>query len=111
MKGESLRIHRRQFAYDTYVKALLMRTHNICFHGEVRKIFLPYTCYLELCNVYSCYGVYWFQVGDGTTSVVLLAGEFLKQAKPFIEENVHPQIVIKAFRRGAALVRFKKLLP
>lgn len=43
------------------------------------------------------------EVGDGTTSVVLLAGEFLKQAKPFIEENVHPQIVIKAFRRAAYL--------
>lgn len=33
-----------------------------------------------------------FQVGDGTTSVVLLAGEFLKAAKPFVEEGVHPQV-------------------
>ena len=32
------------------------------------------------------------QVGDGTTSVVLLAGEFLKAAKPFVEEGVHPQV-------------------
>lgn len=32
------------------------------------------------------------QVGDGTTTVVLLAGEFLKAAKPFIEDNVHPQV-------------------
>lgn len=38
------------------------------------------------------------QVGDGTTSVVLLAGEFLKQMKPFIEEGVHPRIMIKALR-------------
>ncbi|XP_060551128.1 T-complex protein 1 subunit eta-like isoform X2 [Ruditapes philippinarum] len=43
------------------------------------------------------------EVGDGTTSVVLLAGEFLKQSKPYIEEAVHPQVVIKAFRRAAAL--------
>ncbi|XP_052269852.1 T-complex protein 1 subunit eta-like isoform X3 [Dreissena polymorpha] len=43
------------------------------------------------------------EVGDGTTSVVLLAGEFLKQAKPYIEEGVHPQVVIRAFRRAAAL--------
>lgn len=32
------------------------------------------------------------QVGDGTTTVVLLAGEFLKAAKPFVEDNVHPQV-------------------
>lgn len=40
------------------------------------------------------------EVGDGTTSVVLLAGEFLKQMKPFIEEGVHPRIIIKALRRA-----------
>jgi len=34
------------------------------------------------------------EVGDGTTSVVLLAGEILQQIKPFVEEGVHPQIVI-----------------
>lgn len=39
-------------------------------------------------------------MGDGTTSVVLLAGEFLKQIKPFIEEGVHPRTIIKALRRA-----------
>ena len=29
------------------------------------------------------------EVGDGTTSVVLTAGELLKQAKGFIEEGMH----------------------
>lgn len=43
------------------------------------------------------------QVGDGTTSVVLLAGEFLKQVKPFVEEGVHPRIVIKAIRKALQL--------
>ncbi|EFN78949.1 T-complex protein 1 subunit eta [Harpegnathos saltator] len=43
------------------------------------------------------------EVGDGTTSVVLLAGEFLKQMKPFIEEGVHPRIIIKALRRALRL--------
>ena len=38
------------------------------------------------------------EVGDGTTSVVILAGEFLKQCKPFVEEGVHPRVIIKAFR-------------
>jgi len=44
------------------------------------------------------------QVGDGTTSVVLLAGEFLKHCKPFIEEGVHPQVIVRAFRRATSLV-------
>lgn len=43
------------------------------------------------------------EVGDGTTSVVLLAGEFLKQLKPFIEEGVHPRIIIKAIRKALSL--------
>jgi hypothetical protein len=32
------------------------------------------------------------QVGDGTTTVVLLAAEFLKECKAFVEEGVHPQV-------------------
>lgn len=43
------------------------------------------------------------EVGDGTTSVVLLAGEFLKQVKPFVEEGVHPRIIIKAIRKALTL--------
>lgn len=31
------------------------------------------------------------QVGDGTTSVVLLAGEILKHVKSFVEDGLHPQ--------------------
>jgi len=42
-------------------------------------------------------------VGDGTTSVVLLAGEFLKQVKPFVEEGVHPRIIIRALRKAMQL--------
>lgn len=54
-------------------------------------------------NIVLFYIVY-IQVGDGTTSVVLLACEFLKQIKPFIEEGVHPQIVVKSYRKAANLV-------
>ncbi|XP_017037540.1 T-complex protein 1 subunit eta [Drosophila kikkawai] len=43
------------------------------------------------------------EVGDGTTSVVLLAGEFLKQVKPFVEEGVHPRVIIKAIRKALQL--------
>lgn len=34
------------------------------------------------------------EVGDGTTSVTLLTGELLKEAKPFVDEGIHPQIII-----------------
>lgn len=37
------------------------------------------------------------QVGDGTTSVVLLVGEFLKQADRFISEGVHPTVIAEGF--------------
>lgn len=43
------------------------------------------------------------EVGDGTTSVVLLAGEFLKQIKPYVEDGVHPRIIIKAIRKALQL--------
>ncbi|XP_019470589.1 T-complex protein 1 subunit eta-like [Meleagris gallopavo] len=45
------------------------------------------------------------EVGDGTTSVTLLAAEFLKQVKPYVEEGLHPQIIIRAFRTATQLVR------
>lgn len=43
------------------------------------------------------------EVGDGTTSVVVFAGELLREVKPFVEENVSPQVIIKAFRKAAQL--------
>jgi len=43
------------------------------------------------------------EVGDGTTSVVILAGEFLSAAKQFVEDGIHPQVIIKAFRKAQIL--------
>ncbi|KAL8136866.1 hypothetical protein V2J09_002867 [Rumex salicifolius] len=43
------------------------------------------------------------EVGDGTTTVVLLAGEFLKEAKPYIEDGVHPQNLIRSYRTAVQL--------
>jgi len=40
------------------------------------------------------------QVGDGTTSVVLSAGELLRQSKALIEEGMHSQIIIKGYRES-----------
>merc|ERR1719223_968710 len=43
------------------------------------------------------------EVGDGTTSVVLLACEFLKNCKGFVEEGVHPQVIVKSLRLGTTM--------
>ena len=39
-------------------------------------------------------------VGDGTTSVVVVAGELLKESKQFIDEGMHSQVLIKGYRRA-----------
>lgn len=44
------------------------------------------------------------EVGDGTTSVVLLAAQFLKEIRSLIEEGMSPHIIIKGFRMASALV-------
>ncbi|VDP03320.1 unnamed protein product [Heligmosomoides polygyrus] len=41
------------------------------------------------------------EVGDGTTSVVVLAAEILKRMKPFIEDGVHPQLLIRALSKAS----------
>jgi len=40
------------------------------------------------------------EVGDGTTSVIILAGEIMATARPFFEREVHPSVVVKAFYKG-----------
>lgn len=51
------------------------------------------------------------EIGDGTTTVVLLAGALLKASKSFIEDGVHPQIIVHGFRRALvqAVQRLKEL--
>jgi T-complex protein 1 subunit eta len=46
------------------------------------------------------------EVGDGTTSVVLLAAELMRESKAFIEDGVSPHIIIKGYRKAAQLVSF-----
>lgn len=40
------------------------------------------------------------EVGDGTTSVIILGGEMLAVAAPCLEKQIHPTKIIAAFRRG-----------
>lgn len=43
------------------------------------------------------------EVGDGTTSVVVLAGEILKEIKEFVEQGVSSQTIIKGLKRASAM--------
>ena len=38
------------------------------------------------------------EVGDGTTTAVVLAGEFLKNAEALIDQNVHPTVIARGYR-------------
>ena len=42
------------------------------------------------------------EVGDGTTSAVVVAGELLKEAESLIEQEVHPTIIVNGYRMAAA---------
>jgi len=41
------------------------------------------------------------EVGDGTTSAVIVAGELLGKAEDLIEKNVHPTVIIDGYRKAA----------
>jgi thermosome len=41
------------------------------------------------------------EVGDGTTSTVVLAGSLLEKAEELITKNVHPTVVVEGFRRAS----------
>ncbi|RWA11529.1 hypothetical protein EKO27_g3564 [Xylaria grammica] len=43
------------------------------------------------------------EVGDGTTSVVVLAGEILKEVKEHVEQGVSSQVIIKGLRRASVM--------
>lgn len=40
------------------------------------------------------------EVGDGTTSVIILAGEMLSVAEQFLEQQMHPTVIISAYRKA-----------
>ena len=41
------------------------------------------------------------EVGDGTTTAVVLAGELLKQAEELLEQEIHPTIIAAGYRAAA----------
>ncbi|EPY20201.1 T-complex protein 1 subunit gamma [Strigomonas culicis] len=40
------------------------------------------------------------EVGDGTTSVIILTGEILSLAQPLLERNIHPLKIVKGFTQA-----------
>ncbi|KAK7793594.1 hypothetical protein R5R35_008888 [Gryllus longicercus] len=45
------------------------------------------------------------EVGDGTTSVTVLAAELLQEAEKLIDQKIHPQIIRAGWRRSAQIGR------
>ena len=45
------------------------------------------------------------EVGDGTTTAVVLAGELLKHAEDLLDQNIHPTIIVSGFRKAAQKAR------
>ncbi|MFX1486004.1 MAG: thermosome subunit beta [Promethearchaeota archaeon] len=41
------------------------------------------------------------EVGDGTTSAVVLAGELLKRGETLIEQNIHPTTIVSGYKKAA----------
>ena len=41
------------------------------------------------------------EVGDGTTSAVVIAGELLKRAEDLLEQEVHPTLIVTGYRLAA----------
>lgn len=40
------------------------------------------------------------EVGDGTTSVIILAGEMLGVAEPLLEKNLHPTLIVSGYMKA-----------
>ena len=45
------------------------------------------------------------EVGDGTTSAVILAGALLEHAEFLIDQNVHPTIIVDGYKKSARKVK------
>ena len=37
------------------------------------------------------------EVGDGTTSVIILAGELLYSVQGFLDREIHPTVIVNAY--------------
>ncbi|RJS85507.1 thermosome subunit, partial [Candidatus Bathyarchaeota archaeon] len=40
------------------------------------------------------------EVGDGTTTAVVLSGELLKKAEELLDQNIHPTVIVSGYRKA-----------
>lgn len=45
------------------------------------------------------------EVGDGTTTSVVIAGQLLKEAEELIDKNVHPTVIVSGYRKAEVKAR------
>lgn len=45
------------------------------------------------------------EVGDGTTTVAVLAGELLREAESLVQAKIHPQIIIQGWRKAREVAK------
>ena len=43
------------------------------------------------------------EVGDGTTSAVVVAGELLSKAEELLDNNLHPTVIVAGYRKAASI--------
>ena len=41
------------------------------------------------------------EVGDGTTTAVVLAGELLKKAEDLLDQDIHPTVIVKGYNMAS----------
>jgi len=46
------------------------------------------------------------EIGDGTTTAVILSGELLKNAEDLLDKNIHPTIITKGYKLATEKVHF-----
>jgi thermosome len=42
------------------------------------------------------------EIGDGTTTAVIIAGELLKRAEALIDQDVHPTVIVQGYKQASA---------
>ncbi len=45
------------------------------------------------------------EVGDGTTSTVIIAGELLKEAEKLLDKNIHPTIILSGYKKALEVAK------
>ncbi|MEM3781961.1 MAG: thermosome subunit beta, partial [Thermofilum sp.] len=45
------------------------------------------------------------EVGDGTTTAVVLTGELLKEAEKLLEKNIHPTVIVSGYKKASEKAR------